>query len=242
MVSLQQLRTALSSERSYSAEYQCQRDLDLYKTPQQESLVTQAAAGCHLRVTTIPDEEDLQALWVCLCEDDYPGWLAIADLAALVLAPEPYQAPVLARSQIEARLPGAIAFAEAAMAQPHEYLWGGTVGPSYDCSGLMQAAFRSVGVQLPRDAYQQEAFTQAIALEAVQPGDLVFFGPPEKATHVGLCLGDGRYLHSSGKDMGRNGIGINRFGQTGDPVGDRYWEQLRGFGRVVTSYQPRAMC
>ena len=99
------------------------------------------------------------------------------------------------------------------MQQPNYYLWGGTVAPNYDCSGLMQAAFKSVGVWLPRDAYQQEAFTQSISFEELLAGDLVFFGSDEKATHVGLYLGEGCYIHSSGQKQGRNGIGIDKLSE-----------------------------
>ncbi|MFO0173096.1 MAG: C40 family peptidase, partial [Aphanizomenon sp.] len=116
------------------------------------------------------------------------------------------------------------------------YLWGGTVAPNYDCSGLMQAAFKSVCIWLPRDAYQQEAFTQPVDITELQLGDLIFFGTPHKATHVGLYLGDGYYIHSSGKDQGRNGIGIDQLSEQGDKVSLAYYQQLRGAGRVVNSY------
>ncbi|NJR73980.1 MAG: C40 family peptidase, partial [Scytonema sp. CRU_2_7] len=111
--------------------------------------------------------------------------------------------------------------------------------PNYDCSGLMQAAFASVGIRIPRDAYQQEAFTQPISIAELQPGDLVFFGTSQKATHVGLYLGDGCYIHSSGKEIGRNGIGIDRLSEQGDKVSQSYYQQLRGAGRVVSSYKPQ---
>jgi cell wall-associated NlpC family hydrolase len=100
----------------------------------------------------------------------------------------------------------------------------------------MQAAFQSVGVWLPRDAYQQEAFTQGIDINELQPGDLIFFGTPQKATHVGLYLGDGYYIHSSGKEQGRNGIGIDQLSDQGDKVSQAYYQQLRGAGRVIKSY------
>jgi cell wall-associated NlpC family hydrolase len=100
----------------------------------------------------------------------------------------------------------------------------------------MQAAFLSVGVWIPRDAYQQEAFTQTIDINQIQIGDLVFFGTPQKATHVGLYLGNGYYIHSSGKDQGRNGIGIDQLSPDGDRISQLYYKQLRGSGRVVRSY------
>ncbi len=75
-------------------------------------------------------------------------------------------------------------------------------------------------------------------LEQLQSGDLVFFGPPERATHVGLYLGEGHYIHSSGKDQGRNGIGIDLLSEQADLVSQTYYRQLRGAGRVVASYSP----
>ena len=105
---------------------------------------------------------------------------------------------------------------------------------------MMQAAFKSVGVWLPRDAYQQEAFVQPIDINQTQPGDLIFFGTPQKATHVGLYLADGLYIHSSGKDQGRNGIGIDQLSPQGDTVSQTYYQQLRGAGRVVKSYTGNA--
>jgi cell wall-associated NlpC family hydrolase len=103
----------------------------------------------------------------------------------------------------------------------------------------MQAAFASVGIQLPRDAYQQESFVEKIELSDLIPGDLIFFGTLEKITHVGLYLGDDRYIHSSGKDQGRNGIGIDELSADANEVSRAYFAQLRGAGRVVQSYQPK---
>lgn len=151
----------------------------------------------------------------------------------------PYQAQVLSEAEITTRLPDVIAFTQLAMQQPNHYLWGGTVGPNYDCSGLMQAAFASVGIWLPRDAYQQEAFTQSIAVEAMLPGDLVFFGSAQKATHVGLYLGEGFYIHSSGQEMGRNGIAIDQLSEQGDEISRSYYRQLRSCGRVIKCYEPQ---
>ncbi|MBD2503816.1 C40 family peptidase [Anabaena azotica] len=217
-------------------EYECLANLNLYDSPECTSLATQAAVGRHLQVTS--NQQD-SAVEVYLCEDDYPGWLAREDLSLLKSATVLYQAKSFSESEIKKLLPEVIAFTHKAMQQSNYYLWGGTVGPNYDCSGLMQAAFVSVGIWLPRDAYQQEAFTQAINIDELTTGDLVFFGTPQKATHVGLYLGDGHYIHSSGKAQGRNGIGIDILSEQGDVVSRSYYQQLRGAGRVVESYQPR---
>jgi cell wall-associated NlpC family hydrolase len=223
-----------------SAEYQCLADLNLYDSPKCDRLATQAAIGRHLWVTSNDqDVETLHAtsLQVYLCEDDYPGWVSLSDLSLLQTANVAYQARSCDQSEIKKLLPEVIAFTKSAIAQPNYYLWGGTVAPNYDCSGLMQAAFCSVGIWLPRDAYQQEAFTQPVTVAELQPGDLVFFGTPQKATHVGLYLGDGCYIHSSGKDKGRNGIGIDSLSEHGSEVSQSYYQQLRGAGRVVRSYE-----
>ncbi|WP_236738872.1 NlpC/P60 family protein [Chroogloeocystis siderophila] len=212
-------------------EYVCQTHLNIYDSPKCDRLATQAAKGRNLRVVS---QEDA-AIAVCLCEDDYPGWLLRSDVGKLQVATQAYQAQLVAEAEIRTFIPQVIAFTQAAMQQPNYYLWGGSVGPNYDCSGLIQAAFASVGVWLPRDAYQQEAFALAITVEEMIPGDLVFFGV-EKATHVGLFLGDGCYIHSSGEKMGRNGIGIDRLSEQGDAVSRSYYQQLRGAGRVVESY------
>ncbi|MGD1908119.1 MAG: C40 family peptidase [Leptolyngbyaceae cyanobacterium] len=237
MVTLAEIRTAMTMAGAEPVEYGAIANLNLYKSDACEGLVTQMAAGRQLQVTAIPSEAGLAAIQVCLCEDDYPGWLAITDLAQLVVAATPYQAPSVGTEDIQQRIPQVIAFTEAAMATPNEYLWGGTVAPNYDCSGLMQAAFGSVGVQLPRDSYQQEAFTEPVAMDDLKLGDLLFFGPPEKTTHVALYLGEGRYIHSSGKDQGRNGIGVDSVWDLADEVSDHYYHLWRRGGRVIRTYQ-----
>jgi len=235
-------------------EYRCRVNLDLYDSPACASLATQAAAGRHLHALLSTARD--QAVEVQLCEDGYQAWLRVEDISQLEIASQPYHAIAfgaelrsiafgaelrsiaLSRPQIQDRLPEVIAFTKKAMQQPNYYLWGGTVGPNYDCSGLMQAAFAASGIWLPRDSYQQQAFTESIPLAEAQAGDLVFFGTPEKINHVGLFLGDGYYIHSSGKEQGRNGIGIDQLSVQGDNVSRTYYQQFRGIGRVIASYCP----
>jgi cell wall-associated NlpC family hydrolase len=221
---------------SLASEYRCRVNLDLYSSPACAGLATQAASNRHLRFESLTPEGD--ALRVRLCEDDYPAWLKLADLEQLELTTTDIYQPVqVDRTAIAARIPEIIAFAQAAMNVPNHYLWGGTVAPDYDCSGLMQAAFQSQGIWLPRDSYQQEAFTRHISVAEMLPGDLIFFGTPEKTDHVALHLGDLRYIHSSGIQMGRNGIGIDTLTDTTeDPVSGGYYAKLRCCGRVMASY------
>lgn len=237
MVSLVQLQAAI--EAGQPIEYQCLANLNLYDAPSLQSLATQAVSGRQLKVLPKGLMDHKQAIQVVLCEDDYPGWLPTEDLDLLEVAEAPYQAIARSASEIHDRLPQVIAYTRMAMAQPNHYLWGGTVGPNYDCSGLIQTAFAVAGIWLPRDAYQQESFVQPIDLADLQPGDLIFFGTPDRATHVGLHLGDRQYIHSSGKDQGRNGIGIDLLSAETDGVSQSYYRQLRGVGRVVASYLPQ---
>lgn len=220
-----------------STEYQCQDNLNLYDSPELKSLATQAIAGRQLRIVSSPSDA-APAVQVCLCEDDYPGWIASEDLDLLEPAPANYQAIALTTSEIVARLPQVIAYTHSAMRQPNHYLWGGTIGPNYDCSGLMQAAFLSAGIWIPRDAYQQAAFAQRIDRTQANPGDLVFFSTADRITHVGLYLGENQYIHSSGKDIGRNGIGIDRLSADDSAIAQTYYQQFHSVGRITASYQP----
>jgi len=212
--------------------------LDAYSRARGPGLATQVAAGRHLRVL----ERDGSRLRVRLLEDGYPCWLERQALASAALPARPPRLPRLDRVSIAARMNTVLAFAEAARQRPNHYLWGGTLGPDFDCSGLVQAAHAAVGIWLPRDAYLQERFCRPVAVRVgethlLEPGDLIFFGSPRRCTHVGLHLGGGRYLHSSGRDHGRNGIGIDDLNpRNSDPVASHYRAELRGAGRVMHSH------
>lgn len=76
------------------------------------------------------------------------------------------------------------------------YQAGGTGSPGYDCSGLVQAAWRAAGKSLPRTTSDQFAATARIALADLRPGDLLFYGP-SGSWHVAVYLGGTRLVHAA---------------------------------------------
>ena len=214
--------------------------INLYSRKRGEGLASQAWAGRHLQVLEAAQPLGRQPrLRIRLLDDGYPGWIEPNDLLGqAAAAPQPRPRP-WNRPAIHQQLDAVIAFSLRALEQPNSYLWGGSLGPDFDCSGLVQTAYASEGIWLPRDAYLQERFCQPVAVHSgithlLEPGDLIFFGSPQRCTHVGLYLGGGRYLHSSGREHGRNGLGIDGLdAHLSDPVSVHYRGELRGAGRVV---------
>lgn len=80
------------------------------------------------------------------------------------------------------------------------YLWGGRSPLGVDCSGFTQVIFKQMGINLPRDAWQQaqEGWPVKKFADAI-PGDLAFFDNQEDIVHVGILLGEGKLLHASGR-------------------------------------------
>ncbi|MGV9269298.1 NlpC/P60 family protein [Kitasatospora sp. NPDC003701] len=97
---------------------------------------------------------------------------------------------------------GAIYFAQTKLGTP--YLWGGEGLPSqngrFDCSGLTQAAYASVGITLPRVANDQWYAGQHPSRDQLRPGDLVFWatdlGDPRSIHHVGIYVGGGYMINA----------------------------------------------
>lgn len=81
------------------------------------------------------------------------------------------------------------------------YLWGGRTPAGVDCSGFIQVLFKCLGVNLPRDAYQQAGVGELVDfLQQGQPGDLAFFDNEEgRIYHVGVLLNDHEIVHAYGE-------------------------------------------
>lgn len=83
------------------------------------------------------------------------------------------------------------------------YLWGGTSVKAADCSGFVKQVYYMQGVVLARDASQQARYGEAVDFSNtnnLQPGDLLFFGrDAQHISHVGIYLGNGNFIHASGR-------------------------------------------
>jgi cell wall-associated NlpC family hydrolase len=108
--------------------------------------------------------------------------------------------------------------ARAQVGKAYEY---GAAGPdSFDCSGLTAWAWKAAGVTLSHSAYTQYFETTRVPVDAVQPGDLLFFGKDgvESIHHNAIYIGNGDMIEAS---------------QTGTPIRIRGWRggDLVGAGR-----------
>jgi cell wall-associated NlpC family hydrolase len=81
------------------------------------------------------------------------------------------------------------------------YRWGGmSERRGMDCSGLVKALFATLHIDLPRTSGEQFHAGQNVAVENLQPGDLLFFSSDGVTpNHVGLYIGDSRFIHAEKK-------------------------------------------
>lgn len=104
------------------------------------------------------------------------------------------------------------------------YMWGGTTFNGVDCSGFVQTVFERNGISLPRTADSQFEVGRPVKQSDLEPGDLVFFETYAiGASHVGIYLGGGRFIHASSSD----GVRVDDLGQ------DYYSARYIGARRLV---------
>jgi cell wall-associated NlpC family hydrolase len=110
----------------------------------------------------------------------------------------------------------AVAFAYAQLGKP--YQWGATGPGSFDCSGLVQAAWASAGVSIPRTTYAQWAALPHISTSALEPGDLLYF---DGVGHVAIYVGGGDII-----DAPQTGMDVQKI-----PLAGWYESTLVGAAR-----------
>ena len=150
-----------------------------------------------VRLEVIPakNSKDAHERWLQVSlPDQRKGWIQTGDVVA---GPMPLS------------IPESIELAKRFLGFP--YLWGGRSSFGYDCSGFTQMLVRARGINMPRDADLQAAWSGVTKVERndLQPGDLLFFGSSSKdITHTGMYIGDGQFIHDT--TNGRPVVQISR--------------------------------
>jgi hypothetical protein len=111
------------------------------------------------------------------------------------------------------------------------YQWGGTAENGFDCSGLVQYAYGQHGIRLPRMSRDQARAGNEVSpmVEALLPGDILLFSaqPGSGVTHVGMYVGEGKFIHSS-----NNGVKLSRL-DPHDPEAGYWMPRWVGARRVI---------
>lgn len=152
----------------------------------------------HKPLLTIPFESHLEVVADAKMSDGKPApedWLQV-------------HLPDLRRAWVQAgditsdpkplSIPESIELAKRFLGVP--YLWGGRSSFGFDCSGFTQMLVRARGIEMPRDADQQAAWSGVTQVERkdLQAGDLLFFGASAKEiTHTGMYIGEGQFVHDT---------------------------------------------
>jgi cell wall-associated NlpC family hydrolase len=113
---------------------------------------------------------------------------------------QPGSTPVAYTGPTTTQADKAVAYAYAQIGKP--YQWGATGPNSFDCSGLVMAAWASAGVDIPRDTYEQWAGLPHIPVSEMEPGDLIIY---DGEGHVAMYVGDGYIIDAphTGADVER---------------------------------------
>ena len=111
------------------------------------------------------------------------------------------------------------------------YIWGGTADNGFDCSGLIQYAYGQHGIRLPRMSRDQARAGAEVApvVDALRPGDVLLFSarPGAGVTHVGMYVGELKFIHSSGQ-----GVRLSRLDPQ-DPAGAYWLDRWVGARRII---------
>ena len=184
----------------------------LRKAPDAKSpVVSWAYLGCKL---STPDEEAQTS----------PEWLAVN-------LPGQKDPVWMARKQavncqaVQRPSEGTPVVETASLLKGTHYVWGGMTSQGIDCSGLTYASYRRHGYSIPRDADQQFTSGTAVDAEQLEAGDLLFFGKDaDHITHVGMYIGDGKFIHAS-SSLG--GVTVSQFGEP------KFQERFQGARRYL---------
>ncbi len=159
--------------------------------------------------------------------EDHNGLAALLLSAAALLG-----GCASAPQRVEPSLPervidiGELAAGNASRLVGSPYLFGGATPAGFDCSGLVYYSYLQAGVSVPRSTELQHRAASPVRLLDARSGDLLFFNLDGKVSHVGIYLGDGRFVHAptTGKSVQFASLGL-----------DYYRRRLAGVGRVAAA-------
>lgn len=89
------------------------------------------------------------------------------------------------------------------------YSFGSTGPNSFDCSGFVYYVFKKFGINLPRTSQSQAYVGTRVSRNELQPGDLIFSNTYSSLSHVGVYIGDGKFVHAANSGTGVTISGVN---------------------------------
>lgn len=105
------------------------------------------------------------------------------------------------------------------------YRSNGSTPAGFDCSGYTNFVYKQFNIKLPRTSGGQYKFGKPVSASQAKPGDLVAFKCNGRINHVGIFMGNGKFIHSSSS----RGITVSR-------LHDSYWgPRFLGYSRVIAS-------
>jgi cell wall-associated NlpC family hydrolase len=116
------------------------------------------------------------------------------------------------------------------MGRPYRFGGTGEEGGGFDCSGLIQHAYAQHGITLPRTSREQAKEGRPVSrrLASLEAGDLLTFSNRGgRVSHVGLYIGDGRFIHSASR-----GVQISVLSGE-DPYGRWWYKRWVGVRRII---------
>lgn len=122
---------------------------------------------------------------------------------------QPAAGPAKPLPPVSGRAGVAVAKAKEQIGKP--YVWGGSGPNSFDCSGLTSFAWRAAGVNLSHSAQSQYYETARVPTNALEPGDLVFFGSSTSSIHHNaIYVGGGTMVEASRSGVPVRYAGVGR--------------------------------
>ncbi|MFD6339898.1 C40 family peptidase [Streptomyces sp. NPDC060131] len=103
-------------------------------------------------------------------------------------------------SQATGSAAAVLAFAQSQIGDA--YIMGSTGPNAWDCSALVQAAYRQIGVDLPRVSQDQSTAGTQVSLSNLQPGDILYWGGAGSAYHTAIYAGGGEFIGAQNPSSG----------------------------------------